>query len=200
MNTRSDKSEMRLSSSQLGLEHELDGRLSYSPSELNERELLSHYALSGWTGPIRLKSFLLRNYVLQRLAENPPHPKLTVAFHRMRGVKIGNPVYIGPRVHIDFLYPSLVTIENYVSIGMNCMIFAHSNPTCSVWLKNKFYPRTVAPVTIKRGAWIPPGSIILPGVTIGEHSVVAAGSLVSKDVEPFTLVAGRPAVLVKKFI
>jgi acetyltransferase-like isoleucine patch superfamily enzyme len=168
------------------------------PESLNESELKKYYSLEGFLGGIRLKTRLGRNYVLQRLADNPPHPKLTTVFQRMRGVRIGDHVYIGPHVDIDFLYPHLVTIEDYVSIGMNSMIFAHSNPTCSVWLKLNRYPRSVAPVLIKKGAWIPPGVIVLPGVTIGEHSVVGAGSLVTKNVEPFTMVAGCPARLVKR--
>ena len=168
------------------------------PDEINESELKEYYSLNGHLGSIRLKSKLGKSYVLQRLADNPPHPRLTVVLQRMRGVNIGDHVYIGPHVEIDFLYPHLVTIESYVSIGMNCMIFAHSNPTCSAWLKANKYPRSVAPVEIKTGAWIPPGVIILPGVTIGEHSVVGAGSLVARSVEPFTMVAGSPARFVKR--
>lgn len=165
---------------------------------LNESELRQYYNLAGPLAGLKLKSKLGRSYILQRLADNPPHPKLTVVFQRMRGVRIGNHVYIGPHVQIDMIYPHLVTIEDYVSIGMNSMIFAHSNPTCSAWLKLKKYPRLVAPVRIKKGAWVPPGVIILPGVTIGEHSVVGAGSVVTRDVEPFTLVAGCPAKLIKR--
>jgi len=168
------------------------------PESLNESELKKYYSLEGFLGGFRLKTRLGRSYVLQRLADNPPHPKLTTVFQRMRGVRIGNHVYIGPHVDIDFLYPHLVTIEDYVSIGMNSMIFAHSNPTCSVWLKLNRYARFVAPVLIKKGAWIPPGVIILPGVTIGEHAVVGAGSLVTRNVEPFTMVAGCPAKFVKR--
>ena len=52
-------------------------------------------------------------------------------------------------------------------------------------------------IVIKRCAWIGAGSIILPGVTIGEYSVVGAGSVVTKDVEPYTVVAGNPAHFIK---
>lgn len=54
------------------------------------------------------------------------------------------------------------------------------------------------PVRIEDDAWIGAHSIILPGVTIGAAAVVGAGSVVTKDVEPYTVVAGNPAKFVKK--
>jgi acetyltransferase-like isoleucine patch superfamily enzyme len=50
-----------------------------------------------------------------------------------------------------------------------------------------------APVRIGRNAWIARGAIVLPGVTVGDHAVVAAGAVVSSDVPPRALVAGNPA-------
>ena len=135
---------------------------------------------------------------MQSLAKIVPHSKLAVLLQRARGVKIGKHVFIGMGVHIDDLYPHLITIEDYVGIGMNTMIFAHSNPTVSVELKEKYYPRTVAPVILKRGAWIPPGCIILAGVTVGENSVIGIGSVVYRDVEPYTVVIGNPARVVRR--
>jgi len=168
------------------------------PRKVNEKELKEYYHFKGKIGGIRLKCKLMRSYILQKLAMDPPIHELSVIFQRIRGVSIGQNVYIGPYVHLDFLYPHMIMVEDFVSIGMNSMIFAHSNPTCSVWLKVNCYPRKIAPVKIKCGAWIAPGCIILPGVTIGEHSVVGAGSVVLDDVEPFTLVAGVPARFIKR--
>ena len=55
-----------------------------------------------------------------------------------------------------------------------------------------------APIVIEDRAWIGFNAIILKGVTIGEGSVVAAGAVVTKDVEPYTVVAGNPARVVKR--
>lgn len=55
----------------------------------------------------------------------------------------------------------------------------------------------VKPITIKQNAWIGAAATILPGVTIGENSIVGANSLVTKDVPPNTVVVGSPAQFVK---
>jgi acetyltransferase-like isoleucine patch superfamily enzyme len=52
------------------------------------------------------------------------------------------------------------------------------------------------PIVIEDGVWIGAGAIILPGVTIGRRSIVAAGSVVTKDVPPLTIVGGNPAKLI----
>ena len=57
-----------------------------------------------------------------------------------------------------------------------------------------------APVKISDNVWIGMNAVILKGVTIGENSVVAAGSVVTKNVEANTVVAGNPAVAVKRFV
>ena len=55
------------------------------------------------------------------------------------------------------------------------------------------------PIIIKKGSWLAFGCHILSGVTIGEHSVVAANSVVTKDVPPYSVVAGNPARIVKQY-
>jgi acetyltransferase-like isoleucine patch superfamily enzyme len=52
-------------------------------------------------------------------------------------------------------------------------------------------------VHICRNAWIGAGATILPGVTVGENAVVAAGAVVTKDVAPNTIVGGNPAKFIK---
>ena len=167
------------------------------PEEINMRELMEYRGYRGRMGRLRLTLRFGAGKLISSLASMTPSPAMSCALHRLRGVKVGAHVYIGPPVMIDEVYPDLVTIEDYVSIGMRTMIYAHSNPTCSIELKQRFFPRTTGAVIIRKGAWIAPGCIILAGVEIGENAVVGAGSLVIKNVEPYTVVAGSPAKVIR---
>lgn len=167
------------------------------PSAINKKEIMEHWGFHGSLGRLRYVLRLVRRVVIDCLARHVPSPGLAVKFHRMNGVKIGKDVYIGPRVLLDLIYPELIRIEDNVSIGMGTMVFSHSNPTCSIELKMNYYPRKTSPVTIKKGSWIAPGAIIMPGVTINENAVVGAGSIVTKDVPSYAVVAGNPAKIIK---
>lgn len=176
---------------------EKEGQSLEEPEEVNWKELMEYYQCKGKIGSIKLKFRLFRSWLLQFLASISPSSNLTVIFQRARGVKIGRHVFIGPNQLIDLVYPHLVTIEDYVSMGYG-MIFAHSNPTNSKEIKKFYYPRKVAPVCLKRGAWLGAGVVVLPGVTIGENSVVGSYSLVTRNVKPYTVVGGNPATQIKE--
>jgi len=123
---------------------------------------------------------------------------LAPLLHKMRGVRIDRParVRIGPGVTIDALYPELVAIEDDVFIASGSTIIAHMTPTP---FQRRYIPKTTfGEVSIRRGAYIGVHSIILPGVTIGEGAVVGAGSVVTKDVPPLSIVAGNPARLIRR--
>jgi len=99
---------------------------------------------------------------------------------------------------IDLIYPELVHIEDNVTLGSFSMIFAHSNPTANLFLKNGAYPRKVAEVTIKSGAVINPGAIVIAGVTIGENSIISPRSVVVQDIPDYCVAVGNPARVIKK--
>ena len=61
-------------------------------------------------------------------------------------------------------------------------------------------PSTARPVRICKGAVIGMGTIVMPGVTIGEGAIIAAGSLVSRDIPAWTFAVGRPAKVVKELM
>lgn len=140
-----------------------------------------------------LKRF--RNYLCFAFAYIAPSNKLRITLNRWKGVNIANGAYIGMCVFIDNAHPEYVYIEEDASINAGCMLVAHFNPMIH-------FRRTVLakvdPIIIKKGAMLGLRAIINPGVTIGEYSMVAAGSVVYRNVEPKTIVRGNPAVEVGK--
>ena len=167
------------------------------PYSLNEHEVLEYYGLKGISGKFNLKCKFIKTWILHSLAYFTPLSSFIIKMQRARGVKIGKFCHISPYVLIDLVYPQLIKIEDNVTIGNNSMIFAHVNPTASIELK-KIFPRKIAPVIIKKGSVIFPGCIITAGVTIGEHSMVGAGSVVGEDIPDYCVVLGNPARVVKK--
>lgn len=89
-----------------------------------------------------------------------------------------------------------ITIEDFVFFGHGVKVLARGH---DYKLLNEQRQHSVIekPIHIKKGAWIASGSIILSGVTIGQNSVVGAGSIVTKDVPKNAIVAGNPAKLIK---
>jgi acetyltransferase-like isoleucine patch superfamily enzyme len=165
---------------------------------LNEAELMEYHNLRGSFGKLQLRAKILHSWLLHSLAYSSPHSGFIIGMQRARGVKIGKNCHFCPYVQVDLIYPELVTIEDNVTIGTNTMIFAHMNPTANLFLKKGEYPRKVEPVTIKSGAVLTPGSIIMAGITIGENSIVSPGSVVTQNVPDYCVVVGNPARIVKK--
>lgn len=98
------------------------------------------------------------------------------------------------------------TVARRIAIGRHCLFApgvwvadsnGHSTDPAARLADLPPRPEEVRPVTIGDNVWIGSRAMIFPGVTVGEGSVVAACSVVRRDVEPYTVVAGNPAVKVK---
>lgn len=95
---------------------------------------------------------------------------------------------IGPvRIGSDIMFA-----QNIVVSGLN-----HSYQDLSMSIHDQKV--STAEIVIEDESWIAANSVIVAGVTIGKHSVVAAGSVVTKDVPPYSIVAGNPAKLIKQY-
>lgn len=112
-------------------------------------------------------------------------------------INCGKHIAIGKNVFINFDCTFLalggITIEDDVLIGPKVSLITENHPL------NPEERKGLAgkPIVIKKNAWIGANATILPGVTIGENAVVAAGAVVSKDVPDNTIVGGIPAKFIK---
>lgn len=92
-----------------------------------------------------------------------------------------------------------VTIGNNVIMAQHVVISGLNHDYTDPELPVSRQGVSVKPVVIEDDCWIGANAVITSGVTIGKHAVVAAGSVVTKDVPPFSVVAGNPARLVKRY-
>ena len=109
---------------------------------------------------------------------------------------IGSNTHIGDYTIIDVA--DNVSIGDNVALGPNCVLYTHDHeyddPKLPAWKGGL----KLNPVTISSGAWIGSGVTILPGVNIGERCVVAAGSVVTKNLKGNSVYGGIPAKLIKE--
>jgi acetyltransferase-like isoleucine patch superfamily enzyme len=112
-------------------------------------------------------------------------------------INYGKNTRIGKNVFINFDCTILdlggITIEDNVMIAPKVSLLSEGHPVSA----NERHTLTAGKIVIRKNAWIGANATILPGITVGENSVVAAGAVVSKDVPPNTLVGGIPARHIK---
>ena len=104
-------------------------------------------------------------------------------------MKIGKHVFINS--NLLAMARGGITIEDEVQIAANVQLISNNHDA---------YDRqvlTCKPVRIKKGAWIGAGASILPGVCVGKHAIVGAGSVVTKDVPDYAVSVGNPAKVIK---
>lgn len=108
-----------------------------------------------------------------------------------RFTRIGKNVFINHAC--SFLDMGGITLEDQVLLGPKVNLITENHPVDPTNRRALL----CKPIVIKRNAWIGAAATILPGVTIGENAIVAAGAVVSKDVSANTVVGGVPAKFIK---
>ena len=146
--------------------------------------------------------FLFRNVVINKI----PSRHLRKWIDQLLGVKIGKGSFLFRRT--ELLFPKGISIGDYsnigwftlldgrggINIGSNVTIASYSKLiTGSHDINSKDFKAEFKPIIVGDYAWICTGATICPNVTIGDGAVIAAGAVVTKDVEPYTVVAGIPA-------
>ena len=102
-------------------------------------------------------------------------------------LKVGNNCWIGENVWIDNLDEVILADNVCISQGAFLLCGNHNFNSSS-------FDLMLGPITIESGAWIGAKSIVCPGVTVASHAILSVGSLANKDLEPYTIYKGNPAV------
>jgi acetyltransferase-like isoleucine patch superfamily enzyme len=103
------------------------------------------------------------------------------------------------RVGISSVVIGPVKIGNDVILAQHVVMSGLNHGYEDVTIPIKDQKCSVKPIVVEDEAWIGANAVITSGVTIGKHSIVAAGSVVTKDVAPYTIVGGNPAKVLKAY-
>lgn len=140
-----------------------------------------------------------------------PVSSLKTALLRLFGAKIGKGVVIKPAVNIK--YPWKLSIGNYswigekawidnldqVKIGENCCISQGAMLLCGNHnFRKSSFDLITRPIVLEDGAWVGAHSVVCPGVTCKSHSVLAVNSVATRDLEPYFIYQGNPALKTKE--
>jgi maltose O-acetyltransferase len=109
----------------------------------------------------------------------------------LAGLDIGEECFVGDECLLDLAEG--VRLERQVTLAERVLVLTHTNVGYHDHPLQAAFPAMAAPVVIERGSFLGANVTVLPGIRVGEQSFVAAGSVVTADVPPRTLVAGVPA-------
>lgn len=125
--------------------------------------------------------------------------KLRPRILKWRGCKIGEHVFVGDYVRVDSGHCHLIEIDDYAHVTSGCRLLCHQRD-----LRNYRFGDNAADlgyrtgkIHIGKGCMIGMETMIMPGVTVGDGSIVGARSLVTKDIPPYVIAAGMPAKVLK---
>jgi acetyltransferase-like isoleucine patch superfamily enzyme len=114
----------------------------------------------------------------------------------LSGLGIGRACFLGDECLLDLA--EAIELEEEVTLAERVLVLTHSNVGYADHPLQRHFPAMAAPVTVRRGSFVGAGVTILAGVTIGPRAFVAAGSVVTEDVPPATLVGGVPARVLRR--
>lgn len=119
---------------------------------------------------------------------------------RRMGATVGKGVFIGDHCRFDLNHANMIKIEDNVHITGGTRILCHKRNLNNYRRLDDSakLPYHVLPVLLKKGCMIGMESMIMPGVTIGEGSIIGAAALISKDIPDWVMAVGAPAKVIKE--
>ncbi len=134
-----------------------------------------------------------RRVMEELIPDFPKSATICPPFHcdHGHGIRLGEGVFMN--YNCTLLDGALITIGRNTLLGPNCQLYTPSHPMDHIVRRET--KETAYPITIGDDCWLGGGVIVCPGVTIGNRCIIAAGSVVTRDIPDDSLAAGSPAVV-----
>lgn len=164
----------------------------YHPGSMLNRLLwyfVSAVFFKSWFPIKGIKVFLLRLFGAQigRGVVIKPHVSIKYPWK----LKVGNHVWIGEEVWIDNL--DFVTIDDNACISQGALLLCGNHD-----YKKSTFDLVIGPIHLEEGSWVGARAIVTQHVVIATHSMIGAGSVVTKSTEPYMIYAGNPAEKIRE--
>jgi len=182
----------------------LERRMQSLESTIAEltRQEYDYSKLAEWGG----EGFIPNSVVIRRpnLVKIGKHTNLDHGFYGTTGMELGDYIHISPYTAVIGGEKGMLKMGNFAGTAVGCRIVCGSEDYTGGGLMGATIPEeyrskiNMAPVTYEDFVITGAGVIVLPGVTLGEGSVVGAGAVVTKNTEPWTIYVGTPAKPVKE--
>ena len=119
---------------------------------------------------------------------------------RRLGAKVGKDVFVGDHVLVDENHANLITIDDHAHITGKTVLLCHKRDLSEYYVGDDYAKLgyQYGEIHLCKGCSTGTGTLIMPGVTIGEGAIIGAGSLVVKDIPAWTIAVGRPAKVIKE--
>ena len=145
-------------------------------------------------------AFLLKYCMYSVLLGSFNYSKIRPLLWRKMGAEVGKNCFIGYEVWIDVTNSDLIELEDHVFVATRCLLLCHQRNLSHYYVGDDSaeLPYRKNKIVLKKGCHIGMGTIICPGVTVGEGAIVGAGSVVTKDIPAWSIAVGNPARVIKQ--
>lgn len=148
-----------------------------------------------------IRNGLLLKYCMYSVILAPlNYRKLRPKIWRWMGAKVGKDCFIGYEVWADVTNTELIELEDHVHIANRCLLLCHQRDLSDYCIGDDYAELGYIKekIVLRKGCLLGMETMVMPGVTIGEGAIIGAGSIVTKDIPPWTIAVGRPAKVIKQ--
>ena len=148
----------------------------------------------------KYRNAILLKYCMYSVLLSPlNHRLIRPKLWRWMGCNVGSNIFIGNAVMFDAANAKLITLEDNVHIASHSILLCHQRDLSKYYVNVDYstLPYRKGNILLKKGCLIGTGSIVMPGITVGEGAIIGVGSLVINDIPPWTIAVGRPAKVIR---